>query len=417
MPPTTQPSDAPLVCIQVNQDWIPYMCGALMQLCQPTTWMASGGALLDVQTSATELIELVGTATVCPMFEMRVSGCNLQFSVDGGSTWITVASWGDFLDICIPAQVGIGVPPNPTGADAATQACNIAAYISLQVIKASINQVVTSITAHEAMLVAVAAIVALIPGADVPLEAIAAGGAVLYGLVNAGTLSDYSYAISDNSLWSEVTCAIYNAIVSTGYVTKANFPTIVSNISALTYLHPAVISTIASYTSGLGAIGLQQLQNIGALNVGDCTGCTGWCYEFDFTTGMQGWALTYSSGLDGHYVPGVGFVGDNDSGEWLCEIQWIPGVSYFPDEECIQYSSGGPGTTTSYNYVVVGGITYNRLWNSIAGSHSECGPLNISPATKFGVRVTSTISGPACVISSVKLSGTGANPIGANNCV
>jgi hypothetical protein len=66
-PPASAPGDDPLVCIQLNQAWIPYVCGALMQLAQPSTWDVSGGPLTlqDVLTEATELIEIVGTATLC----------------------------------------------------------------------------------------------------------------------------------------------------------------------------------------------------------------------------------------------------------------------------------------------------------------------------------------------------------------
>ena len=64
--PSSQPGDQPLVCIEVNPEWIPYICGALMQLMQPSTWIAaSPSALAAVLGAVTDLIAIVGTAVQC----------------------------------------------------------------------------------------------------------------------------------------------------------------------------------------------------------------------------------------------------------------------------------------------------------------------------------------------------------------
>ena len=49
VPPATDACDPPTVSVCINQAWIPYICGALSQLAQPTTWIVGSRAeLLDV---------------------------------------------------------------------------------------------------------------------------------------------------------------------------------------------------------------------------------------------------------------------------------------------------------------------------------------------------------------------------------
>jgi hypothetical protein len=93
--PGTAPADAPLVCLQVNASWIPYIVGSLMQLIQPPTWTTTDRtALADLLGRVTDLIALVGTAEVCvaPQFRLAVDG-PLQYSLDGGTTWLDVTDW------------------------------------------------------------------------------------------------------------------------------------------------------------------------------------------------------------------------------------------------------------------------------------------------------------------------------------
>lgn len=402
-----------------------------MQLVQPTTWdTADPVVLLATQTSATELIEAVGTATVCPVFEMRVFDCNLQFSVDGGVTWVTVTDWATFLSTCIPAQVGIGIPPNPQGATMSQLACNIAAYLASDVIQASINQAVSDITAMRTLIQFGIALIALIPGADIPLELIAGAGGALYLAITAGTLSDYSSALSDATLWSNVTCEIYDAIAPTGYVTAMNFSTILSNIAGIGYVHPAVITTIHDYVSNLGVIGLLQLQQIGALNVGDCSGCATWCYEFYGGSEPTGFAYdpptepwVYPSFglygvLAGHAEAFVGSRSDAVSGtlgeNWTqLALNDPSGVNLTYVE--VHWTASGANPFSSNVYEYTGGST--NIDNT-AGSHIFID--NTHRATNhvgFNIAASDGATPGTVDITYVKVKGTyPALPLGANTC-
>lgn len=65
-PPTGLASDPPLVCVEVAASWVPFIVGALQQLCQPTTWIyADQAALIDILGRVQDLLALIGTAGAC----------------------------------------------------------------------------------------------------------------------------------------------------------------------------------------------------------------------------------------------------------------------------------------------------------------------------------------------------------------
>lgn len=165
--------------------------------------------------------------------------------------------------------------PSPTfsGGTTAQHACNIAGYLAIDVIKQSLQQAVDAVNANKGVL-GFTALLWLIPGA----EAVATIGTALTQFYNAlvgGTLTDYTDALADPSLFSRITCAIYSAIEADGQVTEANYPTVLANIAGVGYTHNDVISTIHDYVQALGYPGLAELQNTGALADYDCTNCSG----------------------------------------------------------------------------------------------------------------------------------------------
>jgi len=114
----------------------------------------------------------------------------------------------------------------------------------------------------------------VIPGVDIVSTAVVAGAAILFYFISGSTLSDFNTALADASLWSDVQCAIYEAISADGYVTDANFAAVVSGVGGVTYAHADVITAMVQYMNGLEATGLIGLQNTGSLYVGDCSACT-----------------------------------------------------------------------------------------------------------------------------------------------
>lgn len=329
-PPDVEPDASPLVCIALNADWLPYVVGALMQLAQPSTWDTSdAGVLQTTLFRVMALIDLIGSAAGCePLVEFRLTTeCVMQYSTDGGTTWADVAGWvtsapgcyagapgapgakgdagakGDTGDTGAPGAkgdtgttgpAGTGVPaivPNVRGNSTSNQACAVAGYISDAVIKAAMGKAIGGVQNNETMFDFAAFFATLIPGADLPADAMITASALLYTATQKGTLSDYESAQADPTLWTSVTNAIYGAIATDGQVDASNYDATLSAIGAVSYAHPAVVSTIHDYVAALGLSGLQQLQQYGAVASPDvtCGDVYTWVFDPSIGGGMAGW--------------------------------------------------------------------------------------------------------------------------------
>lgn len=92
-----------VVCAQIPATAIPYMIGSLLQLLQPPAWAITDQTRMsEVLGQVTDLIVSLGTAGAC-MFRLTAS-CLLQYSLDGGTTWIDVTDWATNFPLCIRAN-------------------------------------------------------------------------------------------------------------------------------------------------------------------------------------------------------------------------------------------------------------------------------------------------------------------------
>jgi hypothetical protein len=167
--------------------------------------------------------------------------------------------------------------------------------------KAGIQTVVDGINNGQNHLDVATAIMALIPIEDIVASSILGAGAILYHVINSGTLSDYSGALDNDALWSDVQCAIYKAIRGDGQVTAANYGGVLTNLAAITSAGSGVVGTIHDYFGNVGANGAMQAQQVGSLYAGDCSSCSDWCDDWNFTTdNAGGWNAVDSKGSFGN---------------------------------------------------------------------------------------------------------------------
>src|SRR5271157_1618926 len=124
--PGTAPGDDPLVCIQINASWIPYVVGSVLQLMQPLAWTVGDRWTgywyqPDLLGRVSDLIARIGTAGPCmaPQFKLTAE-CGLQYSLDGGTTWLDFTDWATNFPLCVRAdqarvvmQAGYDHPPIP----------------------------------------------------------------------------------------------------------------------------------------------------------------------------------------------------------------------------------------------------------------------------------------------------------------
>jgi hypothetical protein len=434
--PEAGPLDAPLVCISFNQDWLPVVLGAILQLCRPAQWTGDDSAQQAAVTAATLLALSIGDAEVCPVlaFQCDPDTGLPQYSVDGGTTWIDLPACfkgakGDTGDTGAtgatgpagPPFVGQGdPPPTPQGGTISEQACNIASYLAAEVLQVAMAQNVSSYNSALTLIDAVTALFDLVPGVDVVFGLAVTAGAVLYNYYTSASIGEFTTASTDATLLADMRCAIYEAIRADGYVTAANFGTLVANIGAISYVDADVITALVAFLNALGAVGLEAIQLNGSLYVGDCSTCADpprWCYHWDFTTDVGPWGIF--TGEDGVYVPGVGFQSTVDTGAAAASIRIVPPDPTI-DTVTVEFSRPSvDASSLSFAYPVVGGGGTPSIIDGAAFPLGTVQTVSVAPGTYdyLWIRIFQNDgSALPITITGVSLAGVGANPYGTTNC-
>lgn len=358
IPPVADPDAGTLVCLPpINQDWLPYLQGCLSQLTNPSTWLvADDDAMYDTLTRVNRLRQMLGERADCGasmMIRYDGASCQLQQSVDGGTTWTEVDGWNSF-NACLPPQtiLGysecvlresldggltytpvpgwadnftacvqsavpiIGLPPNPQEQSPAQLSCSIAVYLANQIIIGAMGKAVTAIQDDLTLLQFGLSVLDLIPEFVIVTAGVTAFSTI-YAAVEEGTISDFESALTDSTLLSDIVCAIEGCILADGYVTPSNYSCILSSIGAISYTAD-VIDAIVGYLTALGAIGLAQLSQVAGLQTdADCSAC-GWCVKYDFSLGAQGWHAT--AGGTGTYT-GSSWISQDNGAEGALDIE------------------------------------------------------------------------------------------------
>src|SRR5215469_7485654 len=231
-PPVAGPCDPPLICVQFNQEYVPYVCGALMQLVQRQTCTAPDeDTLQGILANMTLLIEVIGTAVQCSQ------------------------------------------PPLIPGQPTLQRACNIAGYLANYIIRESMAQAIQSIQNQQLAVDFLWVVLRFIPGFGEAFSITTAALPNLFNAIESAGITDFQTAVNDPSLFGAITCAIYQAIQTDGQVTAGNYPAIVANVSALTFASSDVKTATINFITDMGPGGLQAVQVPGALQDYDCTGC------------------------------------------------------------------------------------------------------------------------------------------------
>lgn len=430
-PPVNGPLDAPLIQLPcINQDWLLLLMGAIDQLRNPSTWNAGSDAGTDLVLSrVTELQEALwgGMDVPCCNVTLRLSdSCVLQFSTDGGTTWTDVTGWSDNFCSCATACTIAPTPPNPQLALTQQHACNIAGFLSNEIIQKTMSAVVAYVgTANEQLLFAHALLNDI--GFAFPITAAFGNAAyAFYQDVVGQLLSQVEAARDDPTLWADVTCAIFQAIKNDGYVTASNFAAVGVNLHAMSYSPSWVPNALGNYWGNLGLNNIQSLQNVGALDDVDCSGCANtWCHEWNFLVSDGGW-VNFSGAYTSPWVSGSGWQSFNQTtpttdhviniikslgmavtiNRWAVYVYDADGYTPIPgSSRAIAGSLGGTtqGATTFPNLAYT---PYTLLDYSFS---------NMSVDTLEFAWIGDGHTGVAYV-GKIRIYGPGLNPFGADNC-
>lgn len=290
LPPSASPDAGTLIQLPcINQDWLMLLLGCVQQLWNPATYDSS---LTDIQRAdaiaeATKLSRMLGASLeagcVNPLIDLRLEGCKLVAVPATGPAFNVLDFSSDTCSCtnqCIIAPVPPIVPP-----DHSTQrACNIAGFLAAEVIQKTVQAVVSYEQSRAALAQFSATIMQdfnyLFPITNAAVQAFNS----FFQDYISGVVAHFTAAGGDESLWSSVTCAIFSAIADTGYITEANYPTLVANVCSISYTYADVVLAICSLVTELGVNNMQQMQNVGATDDVDCSACDiSWCAYFDLT--------------------------------------------------------------------------------------------------------------------------------------
>jgi hypothetical protein len=405
------------------REWLPFIEGCLDQGRIPATFAYIDDATVELMRSYVDKLKsILSMAAPCCDLTLRLQpNCVLQYSLDGGATWVDVSGWADNFATCVSNVIIPPVPPWPGPPNNPSEACAIAEFLSTELIQGALQQAINSFNANQQLVNYILDILPIFswafPITTFGLEAFV----FLYSQINAGNVANFTAAMSDPLLWADVVCAIYDAIVGTGYVTPANKPQICTNIAAIIYPHPEIITAISGFCNAITITQLQAFQNVGIYgSTAGCTGCVGnWCHGWDFSAANP--TPVWHIGNRGLYDAGRGFEAGNYGGAGTLlnfESDFPPTtVSHFTINWRTDKVSGGDARAVYFYRAGV--LITSRALNSGVTGGIITEDFDLCPGfacDRIQVEIDSTASDATTWCSGVQVNGRDGSPYGDNNC-
>ncbi len=352
--PDADAADAPLVQLCIGREYLPYVLGALEVFKYADAFQGDRPTQEQAARRFATLMSMIAAADEeCQMFDIRVVGCVIQKSDDGGATWVDV---GDFSACGAQGPQGATGAQGPQGPAGATGAqgpqgpagatgaqgpqgpagatgaqgpqgpagtdayagppvessdeevrCGIAANIITNMKQVSTDYVNALSTGSDVGVALGTLLVSLfVPGGIVAAEDAAAA---LGNLVEAGTEA-YEAALTLTA-WADLECRLYCQVKAAGGYSTAVGAAWSAEIfgAGVNISYPILARMFDSLQPGL----VQQWAYVGSLEPqADCVGCDcpgdEWTHTFDFTASNGGFTIE-PAGSRGTYSAGVGWVG------------------------------------------------------------------------------------------------------------
>lgn len=416
----------------VNVEWLRLLLGAGMQLLNPSSWLESlsdSGRVLVLQRATDFLAGLAALDTcVNPIVDVTFADCSFTLHFADGSSR-AIVDWDGTIKACVQGWVPPSPPVTAPGATTPQKACSIATWLQQILFQDALQKLSDALHAGQSVDQWITGVIDEITAFAPILGFITGPFLALHTTALPQPLADLDAALADATFQQNVICAIYNAIVSTGYVDATNFPNVGSNLAAISYTHAWVPTMIANFWANMGLPAWEQIQAENPLGPSTgCTTCGGWCWYMDFGAGPSGWVAESGAGL---YLPS-GYLGPG----WYQQTASGPRLAW-------QASLTIPGAVPVTG-VDIWVIDPQTKWDGsgyrAAYNQNPCGVTNLSTVDFPGasgafpsltkISLTGLTGSPTCVrvywdsvnganagcIKGIALHGNGPNPFGPDNC-
>lgn len=268
--PTAAWNDEPLFCLQVNDEWVSHILGALTVLDQPDTWQGTDDEIRAAREQVNQLMlafmercmDCCGQPEI-PLTRIDENG-HYQQSDDGGLTWHDAPSFD-------PRNSIPRFPPYPpTSTDNAK--CLYADSI-VQHFKTKFVDLIEEGATVETLLGILTGIAEAVFGPLTgPIGWIVPALIAIPTAILAAGIADFEAAMTD-TVWNKLRCLIVCHMQADGSISQANLDAIYSGIDDVS---PDNIVRIVfrSWFAALGTTGMTNAAHLGMGEVGaDCSGC------------------------------------------------------------------------------------------------------------------------------------------------
>jgi len=439
--------DSPVVCVQVNGQWASHVDGVLERLLYRDAWAGTDTEIERAIGEVRRLLAALGESAPCEasmaITAMRIEGCDLQVQYSGDPAWYTV---GDLTSCAVPGPQGIQGEQGPQGEQglpgpegpqgpqgiqgpagdgqlpAVETTTSDAAHLCagafgltdwlISVLQFNIDKLQLNLSIAEVALEVIGVFINI----NVPSLV-----DVLFDIVDTGVLA-VETALNDPQLREDMACSLnclVSDVTSGNRFTEAVFEAWLDEVYALNSLAKGPLIELAR-----GAIGFNECSRRFYIYAqGESSECglcectpDGWCYEFNFATGQNGFTMKYCGGaaqygqFDGNSFNAA--IYGTQKILWLYKT-WAAVAGTLTEIE--MFGDSGIGLTMNmYNTGCSGGTTH--VATVLGTQHVKYTVNRDLSAGYMYLNWINSSSGTTMVLTRIIFRGTGTNPFGADNC-
>lgn len=296
-PPGVEPDAEPLICVPINEKWIPIIMGALRPMRYPEYWAGTleenRQVRLQTQNLLAQFARAIGCGDVvdcCNQAEMArtlvvqtrvtIEG-HIEISTDGGTTWKPSPTDPSIIAPALPTPL---VYPDdaPPHADTCLMAGNILGALK-DIESEAASKIGTATTIIEFCLsiltVALQALVILVDRFfEVYGEQVAALIPLIIGFAKAwwdGNVEEWNALWSD-AVWDRVLCHIYCNIPDDGNITQIAFNNMIAAINGDTTIDPKARYAVTQWMKIWNSPGINTVGAVG-ISSENCDACNCGC--------------------------------------------------------------------------------------------------------------------------------------------